>query len=78
MDRKLYYILSAVFMIMSGILYTIERGIAYFTWVGQMIASSHTESCPINPQMPGLLSNLYIPIFVIISLILCILGYRKK
>ncbi len=76
MDKKLFYVLGAIFIIVSGVIYTIERGMAYYTWIGQM--TSHTGGYPTNPQMPGLLTNVYIPIFIIIGLVFYILGYRKK
>jgi hypothetical protein len=76
MDKKLYYILGTVFIITSGILYSIERFIAYFTWIGQM--NAHTGSCPNYPSLPGIQTNIFVAIFTIISIFLFVSGYREK
>jgi hypothetical protein len=76
MDKKLFYILGSVFIIASGFLYTLERFIAYFAWVGQM--NAHTGSFPNNPDLPGLSSNIFIPTFLLIGIVLFVLGYRGK
>jgi hypothetical protein len=76
MDKRLFYILGTVFIIASGILYSFERFIAYFSWIGQM--NAHTGSFPNNPDLPGLSSNIFIPIFVIIGIALFVLGCRCK
>ncbi len=76
MDKKLHYVLGTVFIITSGILYSFERFIAYFFWIGQM---NVTGSFPTNPLvLPGLSSNIFIPIFLIIGVVLFVLGYRCK
>jgi len=76
MDKILYYILGAVFIIISSVLYTIERFIAYYLWIGQM--SANTGSYPTNPDLPGLFTNIFIPIFIIIGVILFVLGVKQK
>jgi|GEM_PF-659421 len=78
MDKKLYYFLGAIFIITSGFLYTVERGIAYYSWIGQMMSASHTLSFPTNPQLPNLLTNIYIPVYIIIGVVFMYLGYREK
>ncbi len=78
MDKKSYYALGTIFVVASGFIYAIERGISYYTWIGQMMSASHTGSSPINPQLPGLLTNIYIPGFVIIGAIFYVLGCGKK
>jgi hypothetical protein len=78
MDKKLYYVLGTIFIIVSGFLYTIERGIAYYSWIGQRISASQVGSFSSNPELPGLLSNIYIPVFVIIGVIFYALGYKKR
>lgn len=78
MDRKIYYIFGTIFLISSGFLYTIERGFAYYYWVGQISAASHTGSYSTNPQLPSLFTNIYIPLFLIIGVIFYVLAYRKR
>ena len=67
-----------MFIVASGFIYAIERGLAYFSWIGQMMSASHTGSSPTNPQFPGLLANIYIPIFMIIGVIFYVKGYMEK
>jgi len=76
MDKKFYYLLGTIFIITSGILYSIERFIAYFSWIGQM--NSHTGSFEAYPSLPGMRTNIFIPIFIIIGIYLFVSGYRKK
>jgi hypothetical protein len=78
MDRKGYYILGTIFLISSGFLYTIERGIAYYSWIGQMNALPQIGSYPSNPQLPGLFTNIYVPVFLIIGVAFYALAYRKR
>lgn len=78
MDKKLYFVLGTIFIISSGFLYTIERGIAYYSWIGQMASAAHTGSFPSNPELPVPLTNIYIPAFIIIGVIFYVLGSRKK
>lgn len=68
MDKKLYYILGTVFIIISGVLYSIERFIAYFSWIGQM--NAHTGSFPTEPDLSGVIKSIFIPIFIIIGILL--------
>ncbi|MBP1926515.1 hypothetical protein J2Z76_002384 [Sedimentibacter acidaminivorans] len=75
MDKKLCYILGTVFIVTSGILYSIERFIAYFSWIGQM--NAHTGSFPTYPDLPSIFTNIFVPAFIIMGVILFILGYRK-
>lgn len=76
MDKKLCYILGTIFIVSSGFFYTIERGIAYYSWIGQM--NAHVGSYSSNLQIPSLTTNIYIPIFLIIGIILYICAYKKR
>ncbi|AFS78277.1 hypothetical protein Curi_c12660 [Gottschalkia acidurici 9a] len=75
MNKKLYYILGTVFIITSGILYSLERAISYFSWIGQMNADS--SSFPSYPNLPNIFTNSFVPTFIVIGVILFVLGYRK-
>jgi hypothetical protein len=57
MNKTLLFVLSATFLLASGFLYTFERFIAYYSWVGQMGALAHTGSYPNYPLLPGLFTN---------------------
>lgn len=76
MEKKLCYILGTVFIITSGIIYSLERFIAYFAWIGQM--NAHTGSFPTYPNLPGLLTNIFIPIYAVIGIILLVIGYKES
>jgi hypothetical protein len=75
MDKRLCYILGTVFIISGAIIFSFERFIAYFSWIGQM--NAHTGSFPTYPELPGLLTNIFVPIFVTIGITLFAIGYKK-
>lgn len=74
MDKRLCYVLGTVFIISSGILYSFERFIANLAWIGQMNA---LNSFPTYPELPGLLTNIFVPIFVLMGITLFVIGYKK-
>ena len=76
MDKKLYYILGTVFIISSGFLYTFERFIAYYEWIG--ILNANISSYSSSPHLPGVLTNIFIPIFIIIGFTLIVKGYKNN
>lgn len=76
MDKKLCYILGTVFIITTGIIYSLERFIAYVAWIGQM--NAHTGSFPIYPDLPSMLTNVFIPIFAVLGIMLFVIGYKKS
>jgi|BarGraIncu00431A_1022009.scaffolds.fasta_scaffold34386_1 hypothetical protein len=76
MDKKLYYILGTIFIISSGFIYVVERGFAYYTWVGQLTA--HLQSYSSSPQSPNLITNIYIPLFLIIGIVFYVSAYKKR
>lgn len=78
MDKKSYYVLGTIFIVVSGFIYTIERGIAYYSWIGQRMSASQIGSSTTSPQLPGLLTNIYIPAFVIVGVIFYVKGYMEK
>lgn len=76
MDKKLYYLLGTVFIIASGFLYTFERFISYYEWIG--ILNADIDMYSANPNLPGILTNIFIPIFIIIGGVLIFKGYKKN
>lgn len=78
MGKKLYYIFGTIFLIASGLIYTVERGIAYYSWIGQRLSASQVGMCSTTPELPGLFTNIFIPGFVIIGAIFFVLGYKKE
>ena len=74
MDNKTYCILGTLFIIAGGLIYSIERAIAYLVWVGQMNALS---SWPTLPELPTFLTNFFIPVFIFVGIIFFLVGYKK-
>lgn len=69
MNEKNYLQLGTVFIISSGLIYTIERLISYlhwYLWVGQKI---------MDIPIPGI--NIFIYIFALIGIFFYILGFRE-
>ncbi|AGL02457.1 hypothetical protein [Desulfoscipio gibsoniae] len=78
MDKKLCYIFSAVFIIAGSIIYTFERAISYFVWIGEMNAASITGSFPSQPELNPLFSNAFFLIFILLGLAFFVFGYKKN
>lgn len=76
MDKKLYYVLATVFIIASGFLYSFERFISYYEWIG--ILNADIDMYSSAPNLPGILTNIFIPIFIIIGGVLIVKGYKKS
>lgn len=78
MKSSLYLILAVVMFLASGIIYTAERAIAYYSWIGQMQAK--TGSFPSEPELPSLVTNGYVVFFLALSIFLFVLLFldRKK
>jgi len=76
MNKRFNYVLGATFIITSGILYTAERFIAYFSWVGVM--NAHTGSYDNYPSLPDFQTNVFIPIFIIIGICFFVSGLKIK
>ncbi|WP_340003758.1 hypothetical protein MHH52_17180 [Paenibacillus sp. FSL K6-0276] len=64
---------------LSGILYTVERFIAVFEYIGDAapVKIKGSGSYPSEPTMPGVFDNLFVGIFLILGLILLIIGLSK-
>jgi len=64
---------------LSGILYTVERFIAVFKWIGETapVKIKGSGSFPTEPTMPGIFDNLFVGVFLILGLVLLIIGLSK-
>lgn len=64
---------------LSGILFTLERFIAVFKWIGETapVKINGSGSYPTEPTMPGVFDNLFVGIFLILGLVLLIIGLSK-
>ncbi|MFJ7738832.1 hypothetical protein ACIQ2D_21225 [Lysinibacillus sp. NPDC097287] len=77
---KLYKVFGAVFIIISGLIYTLERG---FSMLSTSLIRAGFFSGGMGGEIPEvevntLFSNLYVPLFLIIGLILVVYGFLKK
>ncbi|RCW40076.1 hypothetical protein [Paenibacillus prosopidis] len=64
---------------LSGILYTVERFIAVFKWISEVVPIKINGSgqYPSEPNMPGVFDNIFVGIFLILGLVLIIIGLNK-
>ncbi|MBW8351072.1 hypothetical protein K0H71_16725 [Bacillus sp. IITD106] len=74
MERKITLILGSIFIVTSGLIYTIERIISMVHWS----ALTRTGEYPTNPLSPSLLDNLFIPIFLLIGIIFIYVSFKKE
>ncbi|EST52443.1 hypothetical protein T458_15820 [Brevibacillus panacihumi W25] len=76
MKSLLFFVLATILLIASGLIYTTERFIAYYSWIGQMQA--HTGSFPTYPELPTFVTNGFVPFFLVGSVVLFVIGFRCK
>ena len=72
------YILRTVFVITSGLIYTIQRAISVLVWNGEINAKIN-GIVPIHP--PGPLepfTNVFVTIFLLVGIILFVHGKKLK
>ncbi len=74
LTAKHAYTLSTILFLASGLLYTLERMLAYYIWIGQMQAASATGQFPTQPELPSLFTNGFVTFFLAASLFLLIVG----
>lgn len=73
MDKKAYYLISAIFLFGCGLVYTLERMLAYYLW-SQSVALGNIAA---TLALPRFFANPVIPVFLLIALATFIAGYRK-
>lgn len=61
---------------LSGVLYTLERFISVYKWIGESapVKINGSGSYPTEPIFPGIFDNFFIGFFLIFGLILLIIG----
>ncbi|KAF2955149.1 hypothetical protein [Marinitoga sp. 38H-ov] len=78
---NVYAKLGVIFLIVSGIFYTLERIVAKFIWALEISAvklSPSGGSYSSYPDMPNLSENIFVIAFLILGIILIIWGLLKK
>ncbi|WP_213532364.1 hypothetical protein [Paenibacillus sp. J45TS6] len=75
-----YSFISGIALIaLSGILFTAERFIAVFEYIGEAapVKINGSGSYPNEPTMPGVFDNIFVGGFVLLGLILLIVGISQ-
>lgn len=74
LDKKISLILGSVFILTSGLIYTIERLSRYVYWSAQI----NTGQYATNPKSIPILDNLFIALFFLIGIIIMIVSFKKE
>ncbi|MCJ8008625.1 hypothetical protein ACFFF5_08405 [Lederbergia wuyishanensis] len=74
MERRTSLILGALFILASGLMYSVERVISIVHWS----ALTHTGSFPTSPPPPSLLDNLFIPLFLLVGIIFIYFAFKRN
>ncbi|MCM3743218.1 hypothetical protein M3193_03600 [Sporosarcina luteola] len=73
MDKKTCLILGSLFILTSGLIFTIERLTAYVYWSAQI----NTGTWDTIPQTLPLYENLFTGLFFLVGIILIIVSFKK-
>lgn len=74
MEKKTSLILGSLFILTSGLIFTIERLTAIVYWSAQI----NTGTWDISPKTMPLFDNLFIVLFFTIGIVFIILSFKKK
>jgi hypothetical protein len=77
---KSYKVWVIVFLIISGLIYSLERGFSMLSTSlirAGFFSGRMTGEVP-NVEVNGFFSNLYVPLFLSIGLILVMYGFSEK
>ncbi|MFD0716672.1 hypothetical protein [Paenibacillus sp. GCM10027626] len=80
MHSKLIPLIGAIFIMLSGLLYTIERAatnIASHEIIAGFLAGNGTGAVP-EPKTAEFTDNFFVPLFAIIGIALIIYSGRRK
>lgn len=73
MDKKTTLILGSLFILTSGLIFTIERLTAYVYWSAQINTGTWTTI----PQPMPLSDNLFTGLFFLIGIVLIFVSFKK-
>ncbi|MGE7954514.1 hypothetical protein [Lysinibacillus xylanilyticus] len=76
MNRNTSLILGSVFILTSGIIFTIERVVAYIYWFAQTNTGSY-DTVPVTPSFYNS-DNLFTIIFFVIGIVFLFFGIKKE
>ncbi|KQL52671.1 hypothetical protein AN964_03445 [Heyndrickxia shackletonii] len=75
-----YKVLGAIFILVSGFMYSIERAVTMLSTnvvIAGFYAGKITGEVP-KVEVASVFSNLFVPIFFVLGIILIIYGFRKR
>lgn len=73
-------IVGCILLITSGLIFTFERFLSIFYWIGQAapVKINGSGHYPSNPTMPGLFDNFFVILFLVMGLALLVIGLIGK
>ena len=74
MDKKISLILGSLFILTSGLIFTIERLSRYVYWSAQI----NTGTYRTNPETMPLFDNFFIALFFLIGIVFIIVSFKKE
>ncbi|MFJ7886685.1 hypothetical protein ACIQYL_01190 [Lysinibacillus xylanilyticus] len=74
MDKKTSLILGSLFILTSGLIFTIERLTAYVYWSGQI----NTGTWDTIPRTIPLSGNLFTVLFLLVGIVFIIVSFKKE
>ncbi|WP_391207308.1 hypothetical protein [Psychrobacillus sp. L4] len=74
MDKKTSLILGSLFILTSGLIFTIERLTAYVYWSAQI----NTGAWDTIPQTLPLSDNLFTGLFSLVGIVFIIVSFKKE
>lgn len=75
------FVIGCCMIVFSGIIFTFERFISMFKWVGQSapVKINGSGSYPTEPVMAGFFDNLFVPLLMFSGIYLIVISiYEKK
>jgi hypothetical protein len=77
--KKSISLLSGTLLIISGaLLYSFEKMMAYIMWAAHRIGPSSSEGWPSEPDVPSLLENWFVPIFMVLGIYFILKSFFEK
>jgi hypothetical protein len=73
MNKNTFLILGSLFILTSGLIYTIERLSSYVYWLAQ----TNTGSWDIKPDI-SIFNNIFTLLFLIIGMLLIVIAFKEK
>ena len=65
-------LIGSIFILVSGVMYTIERSVSWLVWVAQKtaVAIHGSGEWPTEPTLPSITDNLFVLLFLVIGIVM--------